>query len=748
MTIHQHVLGGCAPAPLAHYLKAIAILRLVGEQADPEVRGAWRDESFVLWTTLDRAGLERFFLEQYRPTPLLSPWLKGSGLLAEEDRHVAAVESSSATRFSDFRLVLREAKEVNTELGATQADEAVRAIKEEPNRAKGRAEKARIRGSSEYKKRLASAEKLFAERKSVLIPACRRGWRGVHLDWLESAVVITGEGDATYPALLGTGGNDGNFEMTSNAMKCIAEIFDLADPAGRALPGTAAALRASLCGVPEQCRVRKAIGQFLPGSAGGTNSGNGPSGDPSINRWDFLFALEGAVAFRSSAVRRLSADSPALGSAPFAVFSHAAGYGSAATADEGMRGEQWMPLWPRPASLAEVRQLLAEGRAQTGRAAARRPLDLVRAVTRLGVARGLSSFVRYGYIERNGQSNLAVALGRVVVGDHPRSRLVDDLSPWLDRLRRRAREKNAPARLQALERRLSNAVFEALARPDEARSWQAVLLAAADTEALLIPGASPGAGVIPALQPAWLASTDDGSPEHRLAVALGTARAENSRRGGVDPVRGHFVPLDDRGRLASQGAGLSPRVAASPRLVMNSAAPIEALIALVERRLVEAERGASRRLPLVAPPGLGASLSDLAAFLDGRADAALVLRLARAFAAVRLRERTQLKSPRGAVPEAAWLVLRLAHLAGPFDDGRFAPADPAIVRRLHGGDGAGALSLALRRLRAAGFSPPIVCGTTDPVQARRWAAALAFPLSASSRNEALRQLSPLEGDRR
>ena len=35
MTVHVHQLRGCAPAPLAHYLKALAILRLVSEQRDP-----------------------------------------------------------------------------------------------------------------------------------------------------------------------------------------------------------------------------------------------------------------------------------------------------------------------------------------------------------------------------------------------------------------------------------------------------------------------------------------------------------------------------------------------------------------------------------------------------------------------------------------------------------------------------------------------------------------------------------------
>ncbi len=79
MTMHLHILKGCSPAPLANYLKALGILRLVGEQADPQARGWWDGEHFRLLTKLSKEELETFFLERYEPTPLLSPWNKGSG---------------------------------------------------------------------------------------------------------------------------------------------------------------------------------------------------------------------------------------------------------------------------------------------------------------------------------------------------------------------------------------------------------------------------------------------------------------------------------------------------------------------------------------------------------------------------------------------------------------------------------------------------------------------------------------------
>ncbi|MDZ7810555.1 MAG: hypothetical protein U5L11_11035 [Arhodomonas sp.] len=45
---HAVPLPGCGPIPLAGYLKALGVLRLVAEQADPDARGYWEDEQFIV----------------------------------------------------------------------------------------------------------------------------------------------------------------------------------------------------------------------------------------------------------------------------------------------------------------------------------------------------------------------------------------------------------------------------------------------------------------------------------------------------------------------------------------------------------------------------------------------------------------------------------------------------------------------------------------------------------------------------
>ena len=72
-------LPGCAPIPLAHYLKALGVLRLVSEQVDEHAQGWWKSDTFWLRSTLDREGLVDFFLEHYEPTPIVGPWGARSG---------------------------------------------------------------------------------------------------------------------------------------------------------------------------------------------------------------------------------------------------------------------------------------------------------------------------------------------------------------------------------------------------------------------------------------------------------------------------------------------------------------------------------------------------------------------------------------------------------------------------------------------------------------------------------------------
>jgi CRISPR-associated protein Csx17 len=723
MTLHLHHLTGCAPAPLAHYLKAIGILRIVAQQKDPGALGFWRDEHFCLVSSLDHAALRAFFLDDYAPTAFVSPWNKGSGFYLANDPGLAPIERSTAPRFEPYRKAAAEARAGLSE--CKKADEVVRALKAQTKSKKG-AKPARSKDDADYKKELAAAEREFKRRKADVYEPFMLAWRGPHREWMEAAMVLSADGQPSWPALLGSGGNDGRLDFTNTAMQRLGDLFDLSSADGVARPVARSLLEAALFETPSTAILEAAVGQFLPGSAGGANGSTGPGAEPRVNPWDFVLMLEGAVAFRSQATRKLGARDDMRAAIPFALAAQAIGHGTRGKENDA-RGEQWMPLWRQPASWQDVSALLGEGRAQLGRASARRPLDFARAVARLGVARGLSGFVRYGYLERNGKSNLAVPLGRIEVAAHPRARLIDELGPWIDRLRREA--DDAPARFVTAVGTLSDAVFDVLTREAEPMRWQSVLAGIDEVERIQASGTGFKVGPCPKLSRGWLDAAGDDSAEWRLAVALGSAARGYGKDGRpFDPVRAHALPLDSKKGWSY--AVSDKRLQQDPRLVMLGRDALGDLVALVERRLVEASQRAARTLPLVAKHGAGARLDDLAKLLAGEVDVERVVALGRALMALdwaRVELPRARVEARGARPGEAWEALRLCALPFAVRE-RTIPTEPAMFRRLAAGDATGAVELALRRLRAVGLRPTLVAATANYATARRWAAAFAFPV--------------------
>lgn len=728
MTVHLHHLAGCAPSPLAHYLKAIGILRLVAQQKDPAARGFWQDQHFCLLTTLDAAALEAFFLDEYAPTPFVSPWNKGSGFYTTNDKGLGPVEGSRAIRFEAFRKGIAEARKPLEAI--SKADAEVRRIKDQTKAKKG-ANPARSKNDPEYKKDLAAAEREFKRLKSDLYGPFALVWRGPHRDWMDAAMVLSSDGLPSWPALLGTGGNDGRLDFTNTAMQRLGDLFDLASADGAAVPMARALLKTALFDTLSTELLDAAVGQFLPGSAGGANGTTGPDAESRINPWDFVLMIEGAIAFRGQATRKLGSRDDMRAAIPFAVVAQSVGHATCGT-EKDARGEQWMPLWERPASWEEVSALFGEGRAQLGRSSARRPLDFAGAIARLGVARGLTGFVRYAYLERNGQSNLAVPLSRIEIAAHPRARLIDDIRAWLDRLSREAND--APARLSLSVGVLSNAVFDVLTRGSEPSRWQTVLAAINAVERIQASGTAFHIGPCPTMSPGWLDAAADNSPEWRLALSLGSASRSYNKDGRLfDSVRAHALPLDPK-KSWSYAIGADKRLLNDPRVVMTGRDPLNDLVALVERRFVEASQRGIRALPLVARYGAGARLEDLSRFLAGDVDVERVVALGRALMAVDW-ERVHLPrarvDSRGDRPDEAWEALRLCALPFAVRE-RTITTEPAMFRRLASGDAAGAVELALRRLRASGLRPPLAVAIADPTTARRWAAALAFPIDPAA----------------
>ncbi|MDW8266399.1 MAG: type I-U CRISPR-associated protein Csx17, partial [Gemmataceae bacterium] len=689
MTMHLHILKGCAPAPLANYLKALGILRLVGEQADPQARGWWDGERFCLLTKLSKEELEAFFLEKYEPTPLVAPWNGGSGFFPKDNKKaIEAIRTSDDSRFAQYREAIESAHLIT------------KGLRQKPDK----------------------------KQKVQIFQRCVTSWRRQLRNWLDAVAVFDSDGKPYFPSLLGTGGNDGRLDFTQNFMQQLGSLFGLASSTSSLPESTANLLKHALWETPSEKLTAASIGQYQPGVAGGANSSTGFASGNLINGWDYVLMMEGTILFSCVVARRLEVAEAGRASVPFAMYAHATGFPSSGLED-AQRGEQWMPLWVQPLTLGELRSLLGEARMQLRRQTVNRPINAVRAISRLGVARGIEFFVRYGYLVRNGLSNLAVPLGRVRVRHHPRAYLIDDLATWMDRVQRRSRDKNAPARLVQAERRLADAVFAALTHDHTPDRWQAILLAVAEIDAMQATGTGIEAGVLHGLKPEWVEAVNDNSAEFRLALALGSAAASYSKGKPYDPIRHHVLPLEPGARRFQTE---EKRLVNDPRVVVTGRDPLRDLAAIVERRLIEAAQQGQRRSRLVAAAGCGARFDDLARFLSGAVDLDRLLGLARAFMAIKWDQWSRKYLPQTAtsddMPEECWLAVRLCCLPFAIDELHDIPADERILRLLVSGDAARAIAIARQRLQSVGIRPPMYGGTTDPETARRWAAALAFPI--------------------
>lgn len=658
-------LTGCSPAPLASYLKGLAVLRLVGEQADPDARGFWENEFFVLRSKLDREKLLTFFLDQFVPTPVIAPWNGGSGFNPKDNQDgIVPILKSQASRLRPYRQAIETAMRIRSELGIQ--------------------------------------DKAEGELKLTLQKACRAGLPDEALAWFDAAIVLTSE-RPSYPALLGTGGNDGRLDFSNNFMQRVIQLLD--PTTGSPAEGSASWLQGSLFGGVFYGMKSLAIGQFDPGNAGGANGTSGFEAGALVNAWDFLLMLEGALLFAAASSRRLG-DSLSVLACPFSVNAVGVGYPSAAGGDESKtRNEMWMPLWNSPASLAELRTLMAEGRAQVGQRRAQNAVDFARAVSTLGVDRGLTAFQRYAFHERNGQSFLALPLDRFAVGQAPKVELLEDLDRdgWLDTLRRRASADTAPASVKRALRGLDISIL-ALCKDSTSMRLQDVLIAIGAIERSLARSLkwTRESFLSPCrpLNPEWLVQANDDSPTWRLAVSLAGMR-------GHHPLRCHLEPVTPTGARWEEN---------SPEVVWHDGDPIEVMNAILRRRLLKAEFD-----------GPGARLVDVAAFLDGTVDAGRLLELVWGLVLVR-GDLTIHKMDKQAVVPALYGLLALA-----LQSREQVPVEPAIHQVASRGDGSRAGAMAIRRLRASGLPVALREVHEKPGErSRRCAAAVLFPLTEAA----------------
>ncbi len=720
-------LGGCTPEPLMNYLKALGVFRLIAEQADPLVTACWRADKFVLQSKFDEHGLVAFFLQDYRPTPIVAPWAGGCGFFAKDNKTaVEAIAASVTPRLEQYRDIIARVRNILRNEGMT------------------------YRPTDEAKERL-------LRRYRRELPDC-------FVQWLDAAIILQAEGQAFAP-LLGTGGNDGSLDFTKNFMQRLVDQLKFTTDSGTS--STKPLLRNSLFGEPVSGLGQCAVGQFAPGRAGGPNATQGMKGDSTDNPWDYVLMLEGTLFFAGALVRRTSIYSTDKAAFPFTV--RVRPVGMAATTDKELRearGELWLPLWDSYVSKNELEYLFAEGRAEVAGRPARDSLDFARAVATLGVDRGIKEFIRFGFLQRSGKAFLAVAMGRIRTPDQPRDNigLIQEIDSWLDEFRQIA-GADSPERFRRVLNHIEAAIFDycQFGRTEDLRRLFLALGKA--QQELSVTGGKRGNTVVcrplGGLSERWISSRIDQSIEYRIALALASIY---DREGKLPPIRANVEPVEYRKNRWSWSETVGAHV------VWSTASLERNMIAVLERRIMDGLRNGCSDLPLDFKQGL--PLDAISLFLSGDVSDDRIDELFRALLLIDQRSAFSSLSVQQPLPDAAPLPRQYALLKLLFLPARLAMErdvtdqrvrwklarqdeasvrirpEPRILSLLMADRVPEACRIAYERLRAVGLTPLPTPMSGRPARTSDWerpprsfiagrriAAALLLPVSEHAVNQ-------------
>jgi CRISPR-associated protein Csx17 len=347
--------------------------------------------------------------------------------------------------------------------------------------------------------------------------------------------------------------------------------------------------------------------------------------------------MEGAVLFAGATTKRLSQHGKGKAAFPFMIDHLATGELSTSINDEAKqdsqvvpcRAEFWMPLWHSATSLPEIHALLSEGRLQRRSGEkTEHTLHAMEAIKTLGSSRGIDTFHRVGLFERRGKGYyLASSLGFHATQGSSESfaTQLSEIEAFRQQVYRNLRSgPGIPDRVMRARERFHAALATLLKRDESgAVSASDALLgvlagaSAIEREVALLNDRAKLLTPCPALGSSWLPNHVRGS-EYTLARAVaglgpwGKLSSNGGERPEVESVRTNLLPVARQGHSWVWDK-------TSRSAVWTRGAPLDSnLVAVLRRRLIDAQRCAGEGSPLGSPHGAG--FEDLLAFWQGAVD--------------------------------------------------------------------------------------------------------------------------------
>lgn len=339
------------------------------------------------------------------------------------------------------------------------------------------------------------------------------------------------------------------------------------------------------------------------------NSGQGWFREGRLSPWSFLLAIEGALLVRGSVHRRLGTTTKGRGVFPF-LCRPAAPLTSGQVAQ--CKAEFWAPLWNRFATLAEIEFMLHQGLSEIGGRPATAPHEFAVATVNAAVDAGILSLARFE-LRQTTSAQVYEALPREQIsvrrgfdGVRAHSRLLLPLieTGWINRLPTEPNRANQRGRFIGLRGPIEAAIIHLTERPDNPERWRALLLLLARTQRRidrnkdLREECSP----VPLLDPAWFDRAWSEPPaEIRIARSIASI--------GCSSLDSRLL-MNIFGVEASGKELIFPKVRPR-RAVWHEGRPVDAMLAVLRRRLIDAGESEMPPLDGFRP----CQIDDAAAFL-------------------------------------------------------------------------------------------------------------------------------------
>jgi CRISPR-associated protein Csx17 len=240
-------------------------------------------------------------------------------------------------------------------------------------------------------------------------------------------------------------------------------------------------------------------------------------------------------------------------------------------------------------------------------------VDFSRAIANLGVDRGIKSFSRQAFLQRNGLSFIATPLGHFEVTAKNDAALLREIDPWLTAMKRSSTDKT-PARFRAALREIERGIFDYCQHGDRAADksrFQRILIGLGNAERMIASAPkfradAKGLRPIGPLSAEWVAAVDDRSPEFEIALALASLNHPD-----VGGIRLNLEDVEMRGRQVTWTDRNHAAVWTSADLTAN-------LAAVLQRRVMDADKAGNPGAALISAHR--ATLANVGEFLAGNLD--------------------------------------------------------------------------------------------------------------------------------